>query len=118
MTDMIIPDTLPLEPCPFCGGKGHIVKTGKEYAPCCMNAYFSGERTAVCYLAPRFPAFPTYEEAAEAWNSRSDNNKHGHWEICSDGYYPYCSECKSEPESGKMTHFCPNCGADMRDENE
>ena len=40
--------------------------------------------------------------------------RHGHWIISSDGYYPYCSECKSEPESGKMTHFCPNCGADMR----
>ena len=36
------------------------------------------------------------------------------WEICSDGYYPYCSACKSEPPSGKMTKFCPECGADMR----
>ena len=37
-----------------------------------------------------------------------------HWIISSDGYYPYCSECKSEPKSGEMTDFCPNCGADMR----
>ena len=41
--------------------------------------------------------------------------KRGKWEICSDGYYPYCSECKAEPESGKMTNYCPHCGADMRE---
>jgi len=37
----------------------------------------------------------------------------GKWIINSDGYYPYCSECKSEPKSGEMTDFCPNYGADM-----
>ena len=40
--------------------------------------------------------------------------KTGHWIINSDGYYPYCSECRMEPKSGDMTDFCPNCGADMR----
>ena len=39
--------------------------------------------------------------------------KTGHWIISSDGYYPYCSECKSEPKSGEMTDFCPSCGAKM-----
>ena len=39
--------------------------------------------------------------------------KQAKWEICSDGYYPYCSECKTEPESGKMTDYCPHCGAYM-----
>lgn len=39
----------------------------------------------------------------------------GEWIINSDGYYPYCSECRMEPKSGDMTDFCPNCGADMRD---
>lgn len=38
---------------------------------------------------------------------------HGEWIICSDGYYPYCSVCKEEPENRKMTKFCPNCGAVM-----
>lgn len=38
---------------------------------------------------------------------------HGRWIISSDGYYPYCSECKEEPESGKMTNYCPSCGAAM-----
>lgn len=38
---------------------------------------------------------------------------HGEWKICSDGYYPYCSNCQREPQSGKMTDYCPNCGAKM-----
>ena len=40
--------------------------------------------------------------------------KTGRWYINSDGYYPYCSECKNEPKNGLMTDFCPSCGADMR----
>ena len=45
---------------------------------------------------------------------------HGRWLINSDGYYPYCSECKEEPKSGIMTNYCPNCGAKMdgKDDNE
>lgn len=38
--------------------------------------------------------------------------KKGRWLISSDGYYPYCSECYCRPD--KMSHFCPECGADMR----
>ena len=37
----------------------------------------------------------------------------GRWIISSDGYYPYCSECKEEPKYGEMTNYCPNCGAKM-----
>ena len=39
--------------------------------------------------------------------------KHGRWLISCDGYYPYCSECREEPENGKMTKYCGNCGAKM-----
>lgn len=39
--------------------------------------------------------------------------KQGHWIICADGYYPYCSVCKSEPKSRIMTHYCAECGAEM-----
>ena len=35
----------------------------------------------------------------------------------SDGYYPYFSECKSEPKNGDMPDFCPKCGAWMRGED-
>ena len=40
--------------------------------------------------------------------------KQGKWLINPDGYYPYCSECKTEPKGRVMTKFCPECGADMR----
>lgn len=39
--------------------------------------------------------------------------RHGRWIINCDGYYPYCSECKVEPDRGKMTPYCPICGARM-----
>lgn len=39
--------------------------------------------------------------------------KHGRWEINCDGYYPYCSNCKNEPQGREMTLCCPNCGARM-----
>ena len=38
---------------------------------------------------------------------------HSKWEISSDGYYPYCKICNVRPENGKMTSYCPNCGARM-----
>jgi hypothetical protein len=37
--------------------------------------------------------------------------KTGKWLINSDGYYPYCSQCKYEPK--EMTRYCPNCGTEM-----
>ena len=43
--------------------------------------------------------------------------KHGEWIISSDGYYPYCSNCRYEPPfvGGKdmRTSRCPKCGAKM-----
>jgi len=51
-------------------------------------------------------------------SSATPKARTGKWLINSDGYYPYCSECKAEPKSGEMTDFCPNCGADMRGEQD
>lgn len=39
--------------------------------------------------------------------------KTAHWIISSDGYYPYCSNCKNEPDCRRMTKYCPECGAKM-----
>lgn len=41
---------------------------------------------------------------------------HSKWEICCDGYYPYCKRCRNEPQGRVMTKFCPNCGAKMDEE--
>ncbi len=53
----------------------------------------------------------------ELQERREKDNKIGRgnarWLISSDGYYPYCSACMAEPEDGKMTDFCPSCGARM-----
>ena len=50
----------------------------------------------------------------EKTKKRLNSTSKGHWIISSDGYYPYCSECLTEPKSGDMTDVCPTCGADMR----
>lgn len=39
--------------------------------------------------------------------------RHGRWIINSDGYYPQCSECMSEPRGREMTKYCSECGALM-----
>ena len=38
---------------------------------------------------------------------------HAKWLISCDGYYPYCSHCKSEPENGVRSKYCSECGARM-----
>ena len=43
---------------------------------------------------------------------------HSKWEICCDGYYPYCLNCRAEPPGREMTKYCPNCGAKMDGRNE
>ena len=40
-------------------------------------------------------------------------HKTAHWDINCDGYYPYFSNCKEEPQGGKLSPYCPNCGAEM-----
>lgn len=45
---------------------------------------------------------------------KADVKKIGKWLINSDGYYPYCSQCKYEPK--EMTRYCPNCGVEMNDD--
>ena len=46
-------------------------------------------------------------------HSVQPGQKTGQWLINSDGYYPYCSICKNEPQGRIMTDYCPNCGAKM-----
>lgn len=52
-------------------------------------------------------------EAMETVQKWSDENSEplAKWEINSDGYYPYCSDCGFEPK--KISLYCPNCGKKM-----
>lgn len=52
-------------------------------------------------------------EALKNLPSKQPKQKCGRWLISSDGYYPYCSDCKTQPKDGNMTKFCPNCGIKM-----
>ena len=63
--------------------------------------FYKAEVDDICLMVNCFPTVDAVEVV------------HGRWIINSDGYYPYCSECKEEPKHGEMTHYCPNCGAKM-----
>lgn len=65
-------------------------------------------RQSVAVSALRRVMEAVKEDAVEA-----EQIIHAHWEINPDGYYPYCSNCKSEPKGREMTDYCPNCGARM-----
>lgn len=56
------------------------------------------------------------EEELKRVPSVQPEQKTGQWLINSDGYYPYCSICKNEPQGRIMTDYCPNCGAKMESE--
>ena len=56
----------------------------------------------------------SYEEQVSKLKADIKNNgRTGRWVISSDGYYPYCSECRTEPQmkDRKLPTFCPECGS-------
>ena len=120
-------------PCPFCGSKniayGKYEHTaGRRYAIVCMNCMaqidpgWAQSWGAVQGMWNRRaqPANEplTRDSVEEAPAADVESVRHGKWLINSDGYYPYCSECKEEPRSGELTNYCPNCGAKMDKEDE
>lgn len=55
--------------------------------------------------------------------SAQPERKNRHWEMVPDPYgffdeIPVCSECGCTTEMRKTYKFCPNCGADMRSEQD
>ncbi len=57
--------------------------------------------------------YSVLREISQAPDADVEEVKHAKWEINCDGYYPYCSNCKTEPENGVMSKRCPECGAKM-----
>jgi len=98
-----------LKPCPFCGSSELQMLRGEEGV--CVRCPICG-----CSLGhvPLSENYAAKLEAIAAWNRRDGvaPNK-AKWEICCDGYYPYCSNCHKEPQGREMTRYCPNCGAEM-----
>lgn len=80
---------------------------------CKYCVFHCGEHFCIKWRA--FPVVETDDFCSygERREDDADPVAHARWEINSDGYYPYCSNCKAEPKSGKMTETCPNCGAKM-----
>lgn len=82
-------------------------------------------KNEVFEVAQRFGIYVDEEEIIKALKyDREQYNKgyedgvasaheQAHWEIDCDGYYPYCSNCRHEPEGRTMTKYCENCGAKM-----
>lgn len=88
----------------------------KRYAGTCQycgTKTYHGDICANCYHKRKL----IRKLQAMVRAMRDGETKHGQWLINSDGYYPYCSVCGEESESGKLTNFCSRCGADMRGEN-
>ena len=57
--------------------------------------------------------YKLFEKVVDIMPSVPTEQKTGRWLVNSDGYYPYCSLCKNEPQGRIMTDYCPNCGARM-----
>lgn len=94
-----------LKPCPFCGREPHASTDGENcFIECgnlnCVNTCIEDRR----------------DKAIKLWNARTEGpaaQKTAHWDICCDGYYPFCSACGEEPPGREMSKYCPNCGAKM-----
>lgn len=106
----------------------------ETYELCIVNHVEGMERDMNDDLISRQDAIDAAVEAADEWDggySRSreeiitlklrmlpSSNKSGHWvmnpsEVAGEGYY-ICSNCNNDVYDA--TDFCPNCGADMRGE--
>lgn len=80
----------------------------EEYAPIGRTAYYKKLMSKEIFIeAYEKWILPTQYKSVEEAPLTADAPK---WQICVDGYYPYCPICGQEPPSGHMTRHCPNCG--------
>lgn len=103
----------------------------EECAICCYANSGDGCR---CKLIDNVPTveYPFYQEAYQTGYEEGKNERpHGEWiytdkEDKKKGYGGYCSVCKCDMPIGindwkqeyYESNFCPNCGAEMRGEEE
>lgn len=103
-----------LKPCPFCGGKAHVLseKThngGRKfrvgcYDPCCSGAAFEGA------------VFFDKSEAVDAWNRRVERTCRYVYDEVLCGWV--CSECGGLEPVGDHVRYCPDCGARVVEKDE
>ena len=68
-----------LKPCPFCGSQAHLCYTHDNKARpyiMCSNYNNMPSINKDCFVQQRPWEYRTAEEAAEAWNRRTKNDKH------------------------------------------
>ena len=97
------------KPCPFCGDAAVLTFSVNS------NLYAFGCSTVDCIGNTKYHLhrFPTFEEAVEVWNKRSEaaQTTAGRWLIDDMGHY--CSVCGKPMEDYRKTPFCPWCGSKM-----
>lgn len=100
-----------LKPCPFCGGKAMLVSVNERYTVGCTIMRCRGNGlTARDYY--------TKDEAAEAWNTRSERlcaymGRAPIGEICGTALEVVSLGCghMAIDEAGQAPSYCPTCGA-------
>lgn len=98
-----------LNPCPFCGEKPDIIRVSE-------HSFFAECKGDKC-RAVIFTYGHTPEQAAEKWNSRTEQpkeQKRGRWlkiEPSGTQFRRKCSECGGIVHA--VSDFCPFCGACM-----
>ena len=81
----------------------------------CTHRYTVEEKGHINNYCDFMGYIPFLDSSCSKWKGA---DRTGHW-VSKDGVYgvAYCSECDYELHSND-TNFCPNCGADMRGEQD
>jgi uncharacterized Zn finger protein (UPF0148 family) len=106
-----------LKPCPFCGGEAKIA----EYDTMYLHGFVVRCANDGCSVAVETYIYPTEAEAAEVWNTRSDDYRKAadYWRrMFEDAMFDRMGErtCRIEQRIdgwGAATRHCGNCGADL-----
>ena len=80
------------------------------------GGYSSFSVSSLKYEKEKFEKFQkAFTDEFDEPVNNDNKSKLGKWIISSDGYYPYCSECKEVPEDGIVANVCPSCGIKMNE---